>query len=175
MTANILQTARLTLTPIEPGMLAELHALFINPSVRRYLLDDQCVTNQWTADIVATSQRQFGEAGYGLWAIRRAGYRPIIGVCGYAVFDQLQLLYALLPEYWGQGFATEAARAVVDYSFTAAGMTAIVAAADLLNTASFGVMERLGMTYQQSKDGMIYYQLQNEQRVGHKQLVIHNT
>ncbi|AQG80478.1 hypothetical protein AWR27_14795 [Spirosoma montaniterrae] len=144
-------------------MLAELHDLFTNPSVRRYLLDDQCVAPEWTADVIATSQQQFVESNYGLWAVQQAGYRPIIGVCGYFTFDQLQLLYALLPNYWGQGFATEAARAVIDYGFHRTNLTEIVAAADLLNTASFGVMERLGMTYQQAKGGVIYYQLPKSQ------------
>lgn len=156
-----LQTTRLTLIPVEPSMLTELHDLFTNASVWRYLMDDRIVGSDWVEDVITTSQRQFEEAGYGLWAIRRTGDSVIIGICGYVVLDQLQLLYALLPDYWGQGIATEAARAVVDYGFGEAGMTEIVAAADAPNTASFGVMLRLGMSYWKTEEGIPYYRLRH--------------
>lgn len=158
---TILQTIRLTLTPVEPSMLAELHDLFTDVSVRRYLLDDKIVEPDWAADVITTSQRQFEETNYGLWAIRQTGDSVIIGTCGYVVFDQLQLLYALLPDYQRQGIATEAARAVVDYGFQEAGMTEIVAVADAPNTASFGVMKRLGMSYWKTGDAMLYYRLRH--------------
>lgn len=160
--SHTMQTARLTLTPVEPSMLAELHNLFTNPAVRRYLLDDDIVDVNWVADGIATSQQQFLQTNYGLWTVQRAGYRPILGVCGYFMFNQMQLLYALRPEYWRQGFATEAARAVVDYGFYRAGLTEIVAAADLLNVASFDVMTRLDMTYWKAEKGLIYFRLRNE-------------
>lgn len=156
--ATVLHTPRLTLTPLEPSMLPELHDLFTNPTVRRYLLDNRVVDVSWVADVVASSRQQFTESGYGLWAVQRAGYQPLIGVCGYAVLGRLQLLYALLPTYQGQGIATEAARAVVDYGFGQAGLTEIVAAADAPNLPSFGVMERLGMTYWKTENGVVYYQ-----------------
>lgn len=154
-----LQTDRLTLTPVEPSMLAELHHLFTNASVRRYLMDDKIVEPDWVEDVIATSRRQFGETNYGLWAVRQMGRPAIVGICGYAVFGQLQLLYALLPTYCGRGFAAEAARAVVDYGFEEAGMTEIVAAADAPNIASFGVMKRLGMAYWKTEDDSLYYRL----------------
>lgn len=163
LTITALQTARLTLTPVEPSMLTALHNLFINPSVRRYLLNDKVVGPDWVEDIITTSQRQFDETGYGLWAIQKTGHSALIGICGYAVFEQLQLLYALLPEYRGLGIATEAARAVVNYGFHEAGLTEIVAAADVPNMASFGVMKRLGMTYWKTDNDLLSYQL----RIGH--------
>lgn len=163
MKNNTLQTDRLTLTPVEPSMLAELRDLFANPAVRRYLLDDQIVDEDWVADVIATSQQQFIESGYGLWVIQRIGYRPIMGVCGYFTFERLQLLYALLPDYWEQGFATESARAVVDYGFRRGAMTEIIAAADMLNTNSFWVMRRLGMTPWKIVKGVLYYRLTKPQ------------
>lgn len=161
MTITALQTDRLTLTPIESSMLAELHTLFTSPSVRRYLLDDEIVEPDWVEDVITTSQQQFEEGGYGLWAIQQTGKSTIIGVCGYFIFSQLQLLYALLPAYWGKGYATEAARAVISYGFEQVGMTEIVAAADKPNATSFDVMERLGMTYWKTEETIVYYRLRS--------------
>lgn len=159
MTTTALQTARLRLTPVEPGERRELHALFTDPAVRQYLMDDQVVGIDWVDAVITTSQRQFDEAGYGLWAVRLPDEPSIIGVGGFVVLHQLQLLYALLPAYWGRGYATEASRVVIDYGFREAGLTEIVAAADVPNRASFGVMERLGMTYWKDEAGLPYYRL----------------
>lgn len=156
-----LTTPRLALRPVEPAMRSELHRLFTDPDVRRYLMDDTVVGIDWVDETIAASQRQFAEAGHGLWAVYQAGQPGFIGACGYVVMAQLELIYALLPGHWGQGLATEAARAVVDHGFQNVGLTEIVAATDAPNTASFGVMERLGMRPWKTKDGLAYYRLPN--------------
>ena len=48
--------------------------------------------------------------------------------------------------YWGQGYATEAARAAIEDSFTRIGLNEIVALTSLANLPSMRVMEKLGMT-----------------------------
>jgi [ribosomal protein S5]-alanine N-acetyltransferase len=53
--------------------------------------------------------------------------------------------YAVARQHWGKGFATEAARAVVDYGFRTFGLAKIYARADPRNVASVRVMEKLGM------------------------------
>ena len=159
MTTTDLRTERLRLTPVDPAERAELHTLFTEPAVRKYLMDDVVVDVDWIDDVIATSQHQFAEASYGLWTVRLYDQQPIIGVCGFVVISQLQLLYAFLPAYWGRGYATEASRAVVDYGFREAGMTEIVAAADEPNTSSFGVMERLGMYHAKTEGGIAHFQL----------------
>lgn len=157
----VLTTDRLKLLPVKPTMRAELHHLFTNADVRRYLMDDQIVGIDWIDDVIDASQRQFEETGYGLWALRQRDRIPLIGFCGYWLFDQLQLAYGLLPAYWGRGLATEAAQAAIDHGFRHVGFSEIVAAADAPNTASFGVMERLGMLPWKSAQGMTYYRLFN--------------
>ncbi|CCH52676.1 putative N-acetyltransferase p20 [Fibrisoma limi BUZ 3] len=159
ITDTLIQTERLILKPMEPTMREELHPIFTDSSVRRYLMDNKIVGIDWVDDVTAASQRQFEEGSCGLWAIYQKQERTIIGFCGYIMFDQLQLGYGLLPNYWGQGYATEASRAVVNYGFRQAGMTEIIAAADVPNTASFGVMKRLGMTFWKTEGALAYYRL----------------
>lgn len=164
MTSFPLQTDRLTLTPFAEAELPELHALFTDPDVRRYLLDDLVVEEEWTADVVDKSATMFCDLGYGLWAVRESGQRPIIGFCGYWRFEQLtpplQLIYGLLPAWWGRGLATEAARAMIDYGFQTVGFTEIIAATDPPNHASVRVMERLGMAHLETDDATVYYRRQ---------------
>ena len=68
--------------------------------------------------------------------------------CGFRVFDALgdepQLLYALPEQHTGKGFATEVARALVEYARRAAGFAEVSAAVDQPNRASIRVLEKVG-------------------------------
>ena len=73
-------------------------------------------------------------------------------------------LYGLFPACWRQGLATEAFREVLRYAFEDLGLDRVYAGADPPNEASFGVMERLGMTFDSRRviDGReaIYYRFE---------------
>ncbi|WP_235014080.1 GNAT family N-acetyltransferase [Parafrankia sp. BMG5.11] len=58
----------------------------------------------------------------------------------------VEVLYSLSPAAWGRGFATEAARAVVDHALTTVGLPEVLAEVDEGNTASTRVITRLGLT-----------------------------
>ncbi len=144
-----LETERLVLSPLVTGDVADLHRIFTQPGVRRYLLDDAVVSREWTETEIASSQARFDAHGYGLWGVRvQAG--DLIGFAGYREFHEppeLQLLYGLHPDYWGLGLATEAADAVIRYGFEQLGFDRIVASTDAPNTDSIRVLERLRMRY----------------------------
>ena len=120
-----------------------------NADVRRYLLDDQLVDLAWVRHEIRSSRALFRELGCGLWGVRLHGSGQLIGFVGYRYFfdpPELQLLYALHPEWWGRGLATEAAGAVLRYGFDVLGFDVIEASVDAPNVASARVLERLGMT-----------------------------
>ena len=74
----------------------------------------------------------------------------LIGFAGLREFGEdceVELLYGLLPEFWHQGYATEASRAVLQHGFQVCGLTKIYAGADPPNEASFRVMKNLGMVF----------------------------
>jgi RimJ/RimL family protein N-acetyltransferase len=60
------------------------------------------------------------------------------------------VFYAISPRYQGQGFATEAARALADYAFEQLHLKRVVATTDYDNLASIGVMKKLGMRIEQN-------------------------
>jgi len=63
-----------------------------------------------------------------------------------AYADDVEIGWRLVREHWGRGYATEAARAVVDWAFATFPVDRILALADPANDASIAVMRRLGMT-----------------------------
>lgn len=144
----MMTSTRLTLRPFARGDTEELLSFFREPGVRRYLLDDELVSEAWVRDEIASSTERFATTGAGLWAIRLRDRRKIIGFVGFREFfdpPRLQLLYGLLPTFWGRGFATEAARRVCDHAFVDLGFGLVEAATDAPNGASARVLHRLGM------------------------------
>lgn len=148
MDAPVLRTSRLVLRVFAFADIEDLLALFRDPDVRRWLLDDDLVTKEWVEGEIAESDARFRSRGCGLWALTEGARDPIIGFIGFRpYFDppELQLLYGLLPSHWGRGLATEAAAAAIDYAFDVLGFDAVRAATDVPNSASVAVLERLGM------------------------------
>jgi len=59
------------------------------------------------------------------------------------------VLYGIAPSRWGEGFATEAALAMLRYGFEEAGLDRILGIADRENVASRRVLEKIGMTFEE--------------------------
>jgi [ribosomal protein S5]-alanine N-acetyltransferase len=147
-----LETERLVLNPILANQLDTLYQILIDPYVRRYLCDDKVLSLQEVEEMLTQSNKQFEAERSGLWLIETKQnpqvISQVIGVAGlWYFFDepQPQLLYALLPQATKQGYATEAARRLLDYAYTELGYSDLVASCDLPNLASQRVAERLGM------------------------------
>ena len=150
-----LQTPRLVLTPFADDHLDTLHALWTDPDVRRYLWDDEIISRQLAAEVIASSGRTFEEHGFGFWALAEIDAPgTIIGFVGLRHFgeaEEIELLYGLAPSHWHRGLATEASRAVLDYGFRTLALDRIHAGTDPPNVASLAVMERLGFGDEQRR------------------------
>ena len=93
----------------------------------------------------------YAQHGFGLYAVERHGDRTPIGMCGLIRRDGLEdvdIGYAFLPHGRGQGFALEAAQAVLDYGLNTVGIARIVAITDPENSASSRVLQRIGMRFE---------------------------
>jgi RimJ/RimL family protein N-acetyltransferase len=142
-----LRTPRLRLTPCALEDVEFLHRLWTDAAVRRFLWDDRVIARDEAAAVVEAGIESFGQHGFGMWVVHA---EAPIGFCGLRHFgeppENVEILYGLLPAYWGRGLATEAARAVMRAGFDR-GLPRIFAGADPPNVASIQVMERLGMRF----------------------------
>jgi RimJ/RimL family protein N-acetyltransferase len=139
-------TTRLRLTPFCRDDIPFLHRLWTDPGVRRFLWDDRVISIDEAADVVEASETSFRERDFGFWTVVRDD-EPI-GFVGFREFPpSIELLYALLPQHWGQGLATEASRAALDFVFKRCPFTEVYAGTDPPNAASLRVIERLGMRF----------------------------
>lgn len=89
--------------------------------------------------------------GFGLYMVELKGSGAGVGICGLLKRDALgdvDLGYALLPEFWSQGYASEAAAGVLAYARGALGLGRVVAVVSPGNGASIRLLERLGFRYE---------------------------
>ncbi len=149
-----LETARLSLQPFTSADLDFLYSLWIDPQVRRYLWDDQIISREQANEVIEASLASFDSTGYGFWLVRLKEGESPVGFCGLRQFSntaiveaQVEILYGISPGHWGEGLAVEASSAVLRFGFERLQLARVYAGADLPNTASFRVMEKLGMQF----------------------------
>jgi RimJ/RimL family protein N-acetyltransferase len=146
-----LVTPRLVLRPWRPSDRAPFAAMCADPVVMRFL--GGVLTRAESDAYVARAEAHLAETGFGKWAVEAPGVASFIGAVGLSrvrfeasFTPAVEVAWRLDPRFWGQGYATEAARAGIADGFTRVGLTEIVALTALGNAASQGVMQRLGMT-----------------------------
>jgi ribosomal-protein-alanine N-acetyltransferase len=109
--------------------------------------------------LVERIEAHFKRYGFGLWAVEVVDQAPFIGFVGLAVpsFEAhftpcVEVGWRLAAEFWGRGYAIEAARACVAFAFDQAGLSELVSMTVPANVRSRRVMERLGMTHDAMDD-----------------------
>ncbi len=146
MVRSVVHSRRAELRPVASEEIDEVHHVFSDPDVRRFLCDGIEHDREWAAGVIAKSRDLFSDRGVGLWSARGRGRPEIIGVAGFFEFSapgRLELLYALLPAHWGAGLATEIAGRIIALGLEN-GVDPIRASVDAPNTASRRVLARLG-------------------------------
>jgi ribosomal-protein-alanine N-acetyltransferase len=148
-----IQTKRLTLRPLVPGDAEAYAAMRFHPEVARWLPP----TAADPADAVRATIERFAqgwlERRHAPWGIFRDD--KLIGHGGLNFvpeFGRTEVLWAMHPEAWGHGYATETARAALAYGFDTLGLDLIFAITLPDNLASQAVMKRLGLGFRRRVD-----------------------
>jgi RimJ/RimL family protein N-acetyltransferase len=148
MLVPTISTARLRLRPYELSDVAELTRLIGAREVAENLLRVPYPYREQDARNFILSIKEGAEASF---AITLAGDQNLIGGLGLRIDSEhprAELGYWLGTGFWGRGYATEGARAVVEYGFATLGLHRIYASAFRENTASAKVLQKLGMTHE---------------------------
>ncbi len=153
----ILTTPRLRLEPFETSHFEGLLALNSDPVAMRFFKSLATAEDirAWIRDVEARWVR----LGYAWWSFMDRGTDALVGAGCIQNLEKdetkpLEVGWRLRPEVWGQGYATEAARAVLAYGFGTAGLRRIVAVVRIENDASRKVLHKLGFRHE--RDGIFY-------------------
>jgi RimJ/RimL family protein N-acetyltransferase len=148
-----LSTGRLILRPLEERDAEAYASMRFHPEVARWLPAAQGDPVEAARASIARFAAGWQERRHAPWGVFREG--RLIGHAGLNFvpeFGATEVLWALLPEAWGQGYATEAARAALAYGFDTIGLPLIFAITLPDNLASQAVMKRLGLGYRRRVD-----------------------
>ena len=145
---HLLSTERLVLRPVTADDHTALLAHWTQSDVRRFLFDGAALSAAEVAETIEESIGDFAVRGFGVWLIELGSTADLIGTAGLRPLGSsgLEIFYSLAPGAWGHGYATEAARAVVEYGLGPLGLPEVLAEVDEGNAASVAVVKRLGMT-----------------------------
>lgn len=147
-----LETERLILRKMLVLDTDDMYSYAHRADVTRYLTWNPHPNKNYTREYLEYISTRYVSGEFYDWAIIEKKSRHMIGTCGFTRFDfhsnGAEVGYVLNPQYWGQGYAPEALRAVMDFGFDEIGLVRIEAKYMEGNTASRRVMEKVGMTYE---------------------------
>jgi RimJ/RimL family protein N-acetyltransferase len=152
-----IQTARLRLRAWRDDDLPAFAAMGDDPKVMEFFPKrlDRVESNALAVRI----RENFARRGFGQWAVEIPGIADFIGFVGLSVpgFSAhftpcVEIGWRLTHAYWGHGYATEAARATLEFGFERIGLDEIVSFTTAANRRSQAVMERIGMTHNPADD-----------------------
>ncbi len=147
---DLIETDRLILSGWTMEQLPDLERLHGDPVVARYL----AVHGQpWTRDEMTKALAHwielFETRKLGKLRVRRKEDGVLVGRAGYGIYPttgEPEIGYSLYPEFWGQGYAFEAASALRDWIFAATDAPHFIGLADVRNIPSLGILRKIGMT-----------------------------
>jgi [ribosomal protein S5]-alanine N-acetyltransferase len=160
---QILETERLLLREFDEDDIAAFFVLGSDPAIIRYTGDPGGGFKgiEQALDCLRTRpMTDYQKYGFGRWACVLKARGSVIGFVGLKHLDDLgevDLGYRFMPAHWGQGYATEASRATLDYGFARLGMTRIIGLVYPKNAASARVLQKVGLAFV----GMIEYRGDN--------------
>ena len=146
---KILATSRLTLREFIPNDADALELVLSDPETMRFYPAplDRAGVEQW----IARNLQRYAMDGHGLWAMVLKSSGEMVGDCGLTLQEvdgkfEVEIGYHVRRDLWGQGLATEAARACRDFGFARLPVDRIISLIRPVNLPSRRVAEKNGMT-----------------------------
>jgi RimJ/RimL family protein N-acetyltransferase len=149
---EILTTERLRLRHLHAGDAGFMLSLLNEPAYHRFIGDKGVRTldeaGAFIRDKMAVS---YANNGFGLYLVESKDGATPLGICGLVKregLDDIDIGFAFREQFWGKGYAHEAADAIMDYARDTVGLKRIVAITALDNTSSIALLEKLGLKFE---------------------------
>ncbi|GGG50166.1 GNAT family N-acetyltransferase [Epilithonimonas arachidiradicis] len=161
---EILQTKRLLLRELNLDDAEKFYKLNLNPNVIKYT-GNSAFKNIDEAKEFLENYPDYKLNGFGRWAVIEKSSNEFLGWCGLKYdknLDETDIGFRFFEEHWNKGFATESAKACIDYGFETLNLKTIVGRAMKENLASIKVLEKIGFNFEREFDfdennkGVIY-------------------
>lgn len=168
MPTFLFESERLVYREFIPDDANVLYRLNADPEVIRYT-GDPPFSSEEDARAFVLGYDRYRKHGYGRWGVISKQNQQFIGWAGLNRIDgEIDLGYRFFRSAWGQGYATESARACIEFGFDKLGLSHIIARALPENIASWKVLEKVGMQFTgfgqcKSLEGARLYEIRRSQ------------
>ncbi|WP_333853087.1 GNAT family N-acetyltransferase [Epilithonimonas sp.] len=161
---EILKTERLLLRELNPDDAENFYKLNLNPNVIKYTGNSAFKDIDEAKEFLENYQ-DYKINGFGRWAVIEKSNNEFLGWCGLKydkILDETDIGFRFFEEHWNKGFATESAKACIDFGFENLNLKSIVGRAMKENIASIKVLEKIGLKFEREFDfdknnkGVIY-------------------
>jgi len=146
-----IETERLFLRPPTEDDAPAMHAIFGDMRVMEWLDRDAPDTPEKILERAQRHERFFRELGHGMYLVRVKDTGELAGDCGVMPLEAkgpgVEIGWRFAPAHWGKGYATEAARAVLDDIYARTDLDEILAVTRADNARSKRVMEKIGLRF----------------------------
>ena len=149
-----LVTSRLLLRPFTPADVEIVHPIYSDPEVMRYVATGPLADITHTQRLVEDYSDHQYLHGYSFWAVIEQSSGALIGDAGLyrTPAGEVELGYTLGKAWWGRGYATEGARAALEYARGVLARDRVISLIHPDNAASARVASRLGATAEGSTE-----------------------
>jgi len=149
---TVIETPRLLLRELTDADHEALYEMYQDPRMNRFIGGPPPPRDEYWRKVRETWPAYYALHGFGLWATVRKEDGRLLGRCGLLSQEvdgerHVEVGYALGAEFWGRGYATEAARASRDHAFRTLDVPHVISLILPDNTASIRVAEKNGMTF----------------------------
>ena len=149
---TILKTDRLRLREFTLDDTSFVLKLVNTPSWIEFIGDKNIRTHGVAEEYILNNlQESYEVNGFGLWLMELKGTQTPIGMCGLVnrdTLDDIDIGFALLPEYERKGYTYEAAKATLQYAKDILNIDKVVAITTKANNASIALLEKLGLQFE---------------------------
>ncbi|MFY0483927.1 GNAT family N-acetyltransferase [Flavobacterium sp. PLA-1-15] len=151
---KILETPRLFLRELDPNDAEQFYQLNLNPNVIKYT-GNAAFKDVEEALHFLKNYQDYKQNGYGRWAVIDKLNNEFLGWCGLKYekdLDETDIGFRFFEQHWSKGYATESAKACLEYGFEKLNLKTIVGRAMQENIASIKVLEKIGLAFERVFD-----------------------
>jgi len=165
----LIETPRLILREFTVDDAYKIWELNSDPEVIKYTGDPPFESVEYAKDFL-NNYKDYENNGFGRWAVIKKNSNTFLGWCGLKLNEQnlIDLGFRFFRREWNKGYATEAAKACLEYGFMELNINEIIGRVAMKNTGSIKVLEKLAMEYWKNDsckgiENSLYYKISKEQ------------
>lgn len=158
-----IQTPRLLLRRWRDDDLVPMAEINADPDVMQWIGDGSVRDLEQTAEAIERWEEEWDEEGFGLFAVELLASGELIGFVGLSVptflpevLPAVEIGWRLGRQFWGQGYASEAAHATLEFALQDRGLDRVISITRTGNEASENVMRKLGMVPERQTTHPVY-------------------